>query len=108
MAGLLVENQISDTVPGAGTVRWGMDFGNMPEILGGDLIDSCAIVITPVSPTPASPALTYDDESVTVTGGYLVSAEFSGGAAGTYTVKFTPTLVSGQVLPPRTGVLRLE
>lgn len=100
----LVLNDISETVPGAGTVRLGMNFGNVQEIVDGDLISSCSITIAPVT----SPALTLVDSSTEVTGGYLVSALFTGGAAGGYTVTFTPTLVSGQVLPPRVGTLTLK
>lgn len=104
--GVLVENQINEAVPGAGTVQWGMDFGNIPEVLAGDLVDSCVIAITPGT-AAASPALTAG--SVTINDeGFVASAPFTGGAAGTYAIKFTPTLVSGQVLPPRTGVLSLE
>lgn len=103
MPSILVLNDIRQSVPGSGTVRLGMDFGNLNEIKGGDLIASCTVSISPTT----SPALTRTG-SVTVTDGYLVTAVFTGGTAGSYSITFTPTLVSGQVLPPRVGTLVLE
>src|SRR4051794_8172951 len=44
--GILVQNDITEAVPGAGTVRFGMDFGNIAEILAGDLISSFTVAAT--------------------------------------------------------------
>jgi hypothetical protein len=100
----LVQNTLTETVPGAGTIRLGMDFGNVQEILAGGEIESCTISLLPAT----SPAFTINQSSKEITGGYLVSALFSGGDPGDYEVTFTPTLVGGQQLPPRTGVITLE
>lgn len=104
MPSILVQNQLTEAVPGAGEVRLAMDFGNIQEVLAGDLVDTCDISISPVT----VPALTFNPGSVEVQAGYLVSALFTGGTAGTYDVTFTPTLVSGQTLPPRVGALVLQ
>lgn len=98
---ILVLKELRNTVPGTGTVRLGMDFGNLNEIRSGDLIASCEIETDPVD-------LVVVPLSTEITDGYLVTAVFTGGAAGPYSVTFTPTLVSGQQLPPRTGTIQLE
>ena len=102
--GLLVLNTVTETVPNASEVRLGMDFGNVQEILNGGVIDSFTVDISPTT----SPPLTYNTGSLTVEDGYLTTAVFTGGTAGTYEVTFTPTLETGQRLPSRTGTLLLR
>jgi hypothetical protein len=104
MAMPLVLNTLQENAPGAGRVRLGMDFGNVPEVLAGDLVESCAISVLTVT----SPALSLVPGSTEVEGGYVASAEFTGGKAAQYSVSFTPTLESGQTLPPRIGILELQ
>lgn len=101
---VLVQNEIEETPPGDGEVRLGMDFGNLAEVLAGDLVDDCDVSVNSGTYT----ALTMVPGSVEITGGYLASALFTGGGVGTYQITFTPTLVSGQTLPPRTGILKLR
>lgn len=102
MAAPLTQNELTETVPGSGSVVLSMDFGNIDEVMAGDLVASCTVGISPTT----SPALTAG--SVSVSGGYRAYASFTGGAPGTYTVTWTPTLVSGQTLPPRYGTLVLQ
>lgn len=104
MPSILVQNTITESIPGASTVRLGMDFGNITEVAGGTEITSCTISVVTVT----SPALTIVGASTEISGGYLVSAEFTGGTSGTYDIKFTPTLSTGQVLPSRTATLILQ
>lgn len=99
--GILVLNDLTEAVPGSGTVRLGMNFGNLQEILDGDTVASCAIDVVPTD-------LTVVPSSTEITSGYLVSALFTGGSTQSYNVTFTPTLASGQVLPPRVGTLKLQ
>ncbi len=103
--GVLVENVLTEQVPGAGSVRLEMDFGNLREILNGAVIDSCTVSASGVG----LDALTIT--SITIENDYTVSALFSGGEAGTYAVVFTPTIefedATTQVLPPRTATLIL-
>lgn len=100
----LVQNSLTETVPGTGTVRLGMDFGNVQEIILGGEITSCEIEVAPVT----SPAFVYNPTSKEISDGFLASALFSGGRSGDYEVTFTPTLDSGQQLPPRTGTITLQ
>ena len=102
----LVQNTITESIPGSGTVRLAMDFGNLSEILAGDLVESVSISIA--ARLPGAPNLTVVADTTLITGGYLASALFTGGKINTYYVTWTPTLVSGQVLPPRTGTLILQ
>lgn len=101
----LVRNDITEEVPGAGTVRLSMDFGDLSELqVAGVTITSCAVAILTVT----SPVLTFSAVQINAAG-YRVSALFSGGLVNSdYSISFTPTLSTGQTLPPRTGILKLR
>lgn len=96
--GAMVRNTIKEASPGSGNFRAAMDFGDMKELhADGVSIDSCAVTISPSGPTVTSPATLETD--------YSVSTVISGTATSglTYSVSFTATLSTGQVLPPRIG-----
>jgi hypothetical protein len=104
----LVSNVIEEEIPGSGTVRLSMDFGDMKELIDGGVLDSCTITITGVGLT------TLNHSDIVIENDYTASALFTGGSAGEYTVKWTPTILtdpeddeSDQTLPPRTATLKL-
>lgn len=104
----LVSNVIEEEVPGSGTVRLSMDFGDVKELIDGAVLDSCTVTVT----DSGLADVTVSD--VVIDNDYTASALFTGGEAGEYSVKWTPTILTDpedeltrQTLPPRTGTLKL-
>jgi hypothetical protein len=93
----LVKNDLTKAAGDAITLA--MDFGDLPELWAGATITSCTIAALPSGLTIGTPAVN--------SGGYAVSASFSGGtAAASYAVTFTATLSTGDVIA-RTATLNL-
>lgn len=103
--GTLVRNELTESVPGGGTVRLAIDFGDLPELQDPAVsITSCTVTIGPVT----APVATVTSPA-TIDKRYRVSTVVSGGLAGTaYTLTFTPTLTGGQILPPRKATLNMK
>ena len=97
MASVLVNNTLQKAT--GDTVRFGLDLGDLPEIVtGGQTILSVAVTSLPAGLTIGTPGIDA--------GGYSVSAVFSGGTAGvSYDVAWTVTLSNSLI--SRTGVLNV-
>ena len=97
MASVLVNNTLQKAT--GDTVRFGLDLGDLPEIVtGGQTILSVIVTSLPTGLTIGTPGIDA--------GGYSVSAVFSGGTAGqSYDVAWTVTLSNSLI--SRTGVLNV-
>lgn len=80
-----IEKDPSDALPVT------MNFGNMPEIIGGDTITSCAIAASPLSGSTG----TLGCSAVTVNGPKCTSIFTGGTADSDYAVRFTASLTAG-------------
>lgn len=84
-----VNNQLSKSAADGVTRR--MDFGDIPELIGGATIVACTVSAT-AGITVTSPAAIDNPQ-------YLVSTTITGGTSGqSYAVTFTCTLSTGSTL----------